>query len=313
VLLAILIHFSRRCVFFNELGILEALAQFDIRQTVPRLQHEFCTLWNELVQEARSRGRYTIPFGILREIRHLFLTLHQGTDAAPTAFSASTEDFDDVLLKPSSYPLCDIASHPPDSTTVPLLTQPGDPPDTPPHHSTSNGSTVLRQEATIIAGPPSSPDLTISRDPAASPALPAQTTDASSPGAVAAALEDIPSASTLSYPLEGTAQQDIVASCAEPDISETLSVASTPAPTSGAASNSDPLRPASPGIGFSTPASPPSRVPPLPDAGSHALLNGTTSSRSTISATIPRLRARGLVNTGGIPLRFGACSGNWAI
>lgn len=27
-----------------------------VRNTLPRLQHDFCTLWNEVVQEARNRG-----------------------------------------------------------------------------------------------------------------------------------------------------------------------------------------------------------------------------------------------------------------
>jgi hypothetical protein len=93
----------------------------------PGLQQDFCTLWHELVEEARYQRPYSIPSQILRAIRHHYIALHQGTDAAPTTFSSFF-----AMMEPSSYPLCDIASHRPNSTAVPapnsrvvsLLTQP---------------------------------------------------------------------------------------------------------------------------------------------------------------------------------------------
>ncbi|KAF8470280.1 hypothetical protein DFH94DRAFT_772084 [Russula ochroleuca] len=58
-------------------------------------------------------------------------------------------------------------------------------------------------------------------------------TDASPPGNAAAAPQAIPSATTLPHPPQGTTPWDIlVAPCAEPDISESLSTASTPTPAS---------------------------------------------------------------------------------
>ena len=93
---------------------MEAFPKFDIRNTLPRLQHNFCTLWSEIAQEARKQGHYSALVYILREIRHHYIALHQGTDAAPTAFSASTNKYDDILHDPLSYPFC-IASHRPDS------------------------------------------------------------------------------------------------------------------------------------------------------------------------------------------------------
>ena len=329
VLLTILIDVSRQAIHsykFYMLELVATLTGFNIRNTRPGLQHDFCTLWNELVQEARNRGPYSTPVNILLRIRRLYITLHQGTNAAPTAFSSSTDTFDTaILLEGSSYPLCDIASHRPDSIAqVPHPAQPAHSPDTSPHCSTSCGNSASQQvnEASNIARPPSPPDLTTpseigdsSQAPAAtSPALPALTgphpTGASPPDAVATALQDIPLAATLSHPLERT-RQDMIAPCPEPDISEIMSTVSTPAPAPtltpvlaptqhvlntsltsrgmSAASTSDLLLPTSSVVRFSIPASPPpSHVPPLPKIPSHPPGN----------TTLPCLRARGLVNSG---------------
>ena len=332
--LALLIHLTRRSFRSNlRYEVLGAFTQIDIRNTLSGLQHDFCTLWNEILQQAKKQGFGNIPVHILKEIRHHYIALHQGTDAATTAFSPSTES-DFILLKPSAYPLCDIASHRPDYFPLPVLAQPADSPDAPPGHSTSGGSTVSWQvnEATIIARPPPLSIPTIPSEikdssQATSPALPVHTsprpTDASPPGAVAAALQNITPTATLSHHLEGTTQQDIVVPCTEPDVIEILSTASLPtlAPTrtlvpvpastppvlinslescdAGAASTFDPFPPASSIVGFSIPASPPpSRVPPFPNAESATLLGSATRSCSTGNATLPHLRARGLVNTG---------------
>jgi ubiquitin carboxyl-terminal hydrolase 10 len=269
--------------------------------------------------------------------------LHRGvlahrpaTRQIPPVFSPSTEDFDPILSQPSSYPLCEIASHRPDSIAhapLPLPTQPAHSPDASPHQSTSSGSTVSPQvnEPSIIPGHPSLSYPTklseigdSSQPPAAtSPALPVHTsphsTDTSPPATVAAALQDISPAATLPHPLEGTTKRDIVAPCTEPDLVEILSTASLPAPTlvpvlastppvpikslescdPGVASTVNPLLPASSIVGLSIPASPPpSRVPPLPNAESLSPLSSTTHSHSTGNAALPRLRDRGLVNTG---------------
>ena len=115
VLLAIFIHATHQSLRSDcpNYPALEALSKLDIRNAHPRLQHEFCTLWNDIVQEARNQGpSITLPVDILRSISHLYIALHQGTDAAPTAFSVST---DNILLDPSSYPFCNLASHRPDS------------------------------------------------------------------------------------------------------------------------------------------------------------------------------------------------------
>jgi hypothetical protein len=322
VSLAILIHFTRavRLVPWDE------KIRFDIRNTLSGLQHDFCTLWNEIVQEAQDLEPYSTLVSILQSIRHLYIALHQGTDAAPTAFSPSTYSFNRILSLPSSYPLCSIDSHRRDY--VPVPTQPAHSPDASPHHSTSGDSSLSRQ-VSVTAGTPSPSYPTKSSEiggssqaaAATSPALPVRIsprpTD-SSPGTAAGATQDIPPSATLS-PLEGATQWDIVAPCAEPDVNEIFSTTSIPGPTptqapvpastspvlnkllesynTGAVSASNPLLPAS--SGSSIPSSPPpSRVPPSSNTESLTLLSSTTPSRPTGNVTLPRLRARGLVNTG---------------
>ncbi|KAH9956674.1 hypothetical protein BGW80DRAFT_250590 [Lactifluus volemus] len=92
-----------------------------------------CDLWNEITQEAHNRGSYHIPFHFLYRFRHLYIALHQGTDAALTAFDASKHyNYNDVLNDPFSYPLCNIPSHRLISTTDESshpLTITSDPPD----------------------------------------------------------------------------------------------------------------------------------------------------------------------------------------
>ena len=336
--LALLIQLTRRS-FRSDLhwDVLGAFSQIDISNTRLGLQHDFCTLWNEIVQEAKSEGFFGYPILILREICHHYIALHQGTDAALTAFSPSSDPHDRILYEPSSYPFCDIASHRP-----PVPTQPDRPdhsPDVSPHHYTSASGTISQQvnEATIIARPtlPSHPTIPCeigdgSQAPTATlTALEDHTnprpTDASPQGSVPAALQNIPPAATWSDPSKGNTQRDIAAPCTltEPDITQSLSTASLPAPTPTptlvpvpastppalnksleschpcAASTPNPLFPASSVDGFSIHASsPPSRVPPFPNAESLTVLSSTTPSRSTGNATVPRLRTRGLVNTG---------------
>jgi hypothetical protein len=101
--------------------VLATLAQFDMSNTIPELQHDFCSLWNEIVREAWKGGDDGITaVNILREIRSAYIGLHQGTDAAPTAFSARTNFYNPVLTQPRSYRFCNIPSsrHPLTPTLV---------------------------------------------------------------------------------------------------------------------------------------------------------------------------------------------------
>ena len=257
---------------------IRGFGKFEILRTLPRLQHHFCDLWNDLIQEARKpESRHLAHVGILHEIRRHYIHLHRDTDAALT----------DHSMHPSSYPLCDILSHRPDpADPVPIPNssfpiQSGHLPDASPQHYTSDGKIVPRQvEETITAGSTLRPDPTtptiigdISQAPAATDS---HTRDTSPPSAVATALQDISPVAMVSYTLRGTAH-------------------SVPA---SAASASNPLLPTSYVINLSVTAfPPPSHVPPLPGAES---ISTTTPLFLTGNTTLPRLRARGLVNTGGV-------------
>ena len=111
VLLFILIHNTRQSIISRSTmpWVLSSQPSLNIRDTLPGLQNDFCTLWNEIVTRARQDGHDDPAYiNILRMIRHSYMALHQDTDAT---FSQSTEDDADVLFNPSSYPSCNIDSH----------------------------------------------------------------------------------------------------------------------------------------------------------------------------------------------------------
>ena len=187
--------------------VLEAGSKFDVLDTSPELQHEFCALWNETIDGSFS----SYAWNIFRPIRNIYLTLHLHTDCAPTRFSASTSDEDRILRQLSSYPLCNIASHHPhqatrihdvsDSTATPrpvlhddAALGPTFPPDAPSHSIITpdlvdeNTVDVPQIDNTLVLAPSSrahqiatgdSHDSTTSPDPAAAVAAqddpPAQT------------------------------------------------------------------------------------------------------------------------------------------
>ncbi|KAH9958233.1 hypothetical protein BC827DRAFT_1269669 [Russula dissimulans] len=128
VSLANLIHITRHIIeFFSSQHewsrranarstTLESVSKFDVRHTLPRVQHEFCGLWNELTRMAQNtlnRRMRLVSINILRNIRNIFISLHENTDVDPTLFSASTDINDPVLDDPSSYPSCTIEGHRP--------------------------------------------------------------------------------------------------------------------------------------------------------------------------------------------------------
>ena len=88
---------------------LEAVCKLDIGSTSPELQNEFCGLWNQLVDAARTGHRVQdVLVSTLKNIRKLYIALH---DAGSTAFYTTTDDQDLVWDKPMSYPMCTIAHH----------------------------------------------------------------------------------------------------------------------------------------------------------------------------------------------------------
>ncbi|KAF8261753.1 hypothetical protein EI94DRAFT_1745273 [Lactarius quietus] len=96
--------------------VLLPASKFNVLDTSHELQHEFCALWNQIVLKVQEDDDFDMAFYTLGQIRSVYVALHQSTDSAPTHFSASTGDEDDALYEPSSYPLCNIPGHHPDTT-----------------------------------------------------------------------------------------------------------------------------------------------------------------------------------------------------
>jgi len=151
LLLANLIQFTRhvdRSKFIAYI-VVRRLSEFDICNTLPEVQHDFCAMWNQVVQESQSVGAYSTPVYILQLLRHHYIALHRGTDAAPTAFSEDTFIFDDIFLQPSSYPQCNLPSH--RSADVHDLSVA----EASPPAATSSSSSVPRHDSVLTNIPPS--------------------------------------------------------------------------------------------------------------------------------------------------------------
>ena len=59
---------------------LKFVCKFDINHTVPELQHEFCDLWNLLVDKAENDDRLRVKYiteTVLKHTRKLYVALHQ--------------------------------------------------------------------------------------------------------------------------------------------------------------------------------------------------------------------------------------------
>ncbi|KAH9054795.1 hypothetical protein EDB87DRAFT_1418172 [Lactarius vividus] len=131
--LAILIHLTRqqfrhlRTQFWpwDEFSnVLQAASRFNVQDTSPELQHEFCKLWNQIVLKVRNDNDRWMAFHTLRPIRNIYVALHRDTTSSPTEFSAATGDQDDVLWRPLSYPSCNATGHIHDESTSTTLVCP---------------------------------------------------------------------------------------------------------------------------------------------------------------------------------------------
>ena len=148
--LAILIHITRQQIsHFQEASwpwdefsnVLQAASRFNVQDTSPDLQHEFCALWNQIVLKAQKDNDRWIAWYILRPIRNVFIALHQDTDSAPTQFFASTGNEGHILSLPPSYPVCNVAGHIHDDSA-----------------STTFDRTVLHDNASLFPASLTSPD-----------------------------------------------------------------------------------------------------------------------------------------------------------
>jgi hypothetical protein len=167
MLLSILIHMTRQAFHSGSWTpwVLSSLSGFNIHDTLPELQHAFCAIWNDILFKARDLGEDNIYVNILREIRRPYIDLHRGTDVTPK-FPPTTHFFDPVLVQPSSYRYCNIASHrqdlisltvhmpSPRSAIIPSPTQPSALPSALPrpfpfgrHHTSSSSTGALEPSA----------------------------------------------------------------------------------------------------------------------------------------------------------------------
>ncbi|KAH9055478.1 hypothetical protein EDB87DRAFT_1308654 [Lactarius vividus] len=103
VSLAILIHIFRQqfSLSWNQpwlrdefSNVLEATSTFKIQDTTLELQHEFCTLWNQIVLKAQTDDDRWIAWYVLRPIRHVYTALHGDIDSTqhdyPSPFAITT-------------------------------------------------------------------------------------------------------------------------------------------------------------------------------------------------------------------------------
>ena len=96
--------------------VLKKASKFGVQDTSPELQNDFCALWNQIVCKVQNDNDPWMAIHILVQIRNVYIALHQDSNSAPTQFSASTSDQDDILRNPSSYPVCSVPGHHSDST-----------------------------------------------------------------------------------------------------------------------------------------------------------------------------------------------------
>ena len=116
-LLALLIQIILKYVNYPDTlwGALQTLCKIDMTKTLPRVQHDFCTLWNDVAQRASKQSLKSIA--VLELLHPLYVVLHRGTDACPAAFSAPTYNFFPFPVR-RTYPSCNIAGHQSDSDST---------------------------------------------------------------------------------------------------------------------------------------------------------------------------------------------------
>jgi hypothetical protein len=102
---------------------LETVCQLDCTRILPELQDEFCELWNQLVDAARTvqhpHHHVVVIMTTLKNIRKLFKTLHSAQMESYTTNYGDpvhrslhmTDDQDPILDDPMSYPICTIGDH----------------------------------------------------------------------------------------------------------------------------------------------------------------------------------------------------------
>jgi len=177
VLLANLIHLTRQLSRSDWVtsGTLRPLTKFDIYNTLPRLQHDFCAMWNEIVQESRSRGALSRLRTVLKAIRHIYVALHPDAPETRTRYPPCR----DVGHHLSSFhgiqevPVLSVgeSSHPRATTSASIMDQHHASPSFLPASHSDHATLHLADEPSPVAlpGPSSHPTPEV---PPLSPAIP---------------------------------------------------------------------------------------------------------------------------------------------
>ena len=121
-------------------GVLRAASKFNVQNTSPELQHEFCALWNEIVRDAQ-KDTSNIPEHVLGPVCKPYIVLHQDTNSAPTRFPVYGDD-EINLFDDSIYPLCNVPSHVPNRSATNSF------PPVVPHDDAALSPTSLSRPAT---------------------------------------------------------------------------------------------------------------------------------------------------------------------
>ena len=108
------------CASSKALG---SLRKSDINRTSPELQHEFCGLWNQVVDLARNDERphvVRVSLTSLKNIRKLYIGLHNDASTSQAAFLSAADDEDQILDDPNSYCKCTDDEHRPSQPVADL-------------------------------------------------------------------------------------------------------------------------------------------------------------------------------------------------
>ena len=90
--------------------LLQEACKLNVRNAAPKLQDDFCDLWNDLVNAAQVPDQDPTLLSntmlILSFIRAVHVSLHHGTESQSPPSPANTTNVDPLLQNPSSYSPC---------------------------------------------------------------------------------------------------------------------------------------------------------------------------------------------------------------
>jgi len=111
---------DRSVILDGSAKTLELVCKLNVRDTHPYFQHAFCAVWNQLIDANTCPRVKPISMMTLKNIRRLYMALHEGTPSSPVAFSSFTDDGASVLDHGTSYAKCTIDQHHPHQTVLNL-------------------------------------------------------------------------------------------------------------------------------------------------------------------------------------------------